>query len=1358
MVRKESQATLLSMFNKLPTPTGSENTKKKSSTNSAGSSHGTEAAGGSLKTEINNRAGSYGSNGAVSNGFNGTKSNGSNEEVSNGSNGAESKGGLVKIAEPDDQKMDMEPKSKRAKQENDEESGEPKSKKKKDNSSAGGDKPLKCVACRQLLNSETLKMFNGDSPEAVDEFIALASECLSLFDAESTGDEWNDRPQHRLTDFSVYDEQGHLCPFDTGLIEKNVHLYFSGYIKPIYDDTPVLEGGVLAKKLGPIDAWYIAGFDGGEKELIGFTTIYADYLLTSCSDQYAHIYNLLREKTFLSKTVIEYLESDPECSLEDLINYIQTVVPPDTCTKFNEDTLLRHAQFLTEQIESYDRAADDDESLLIVVPCVRDLIKLAGVTLGKRRAQRRSVKPSKGKESKTKPSDISMATVTPLVQCSFESIFVDQMSGTEKGVSRAKRCNVCEACQSPDCGECSCCKDMIKFGGGGKSKQACKNRKCPNMAIQDAEDNEDIEEKQVKVQAPQGKHVKNKASVDGKFVGEPYFEQGKKAWYSTAEVEGYSITVGDFVTISPATPTEPLYIARVMNMWRKGDQNYIHALWLSRPGDTILGETHDAQETFLTDNCDNAPLGSILAKVGVDYRPPAEDWAMSGGKEVEKGEEGYYYKMWYDSVKARFETPPEEYQSWAPTMEVPSCPCCVRLKAVQTSLVPTYDANSGVLRYQHSEYRVGDFAYIKPDAYTFPIKQTAQAAIKHSVKKETVDEEMFPEYYRKTDYVKGSNDKVPFPYKIGKITELKVKASTLDGSVVSVTVEKLYRPENTHKGITSSYGMDLNCLYYSEEKATFQAVELQGKCCVKYIDDIKSLDEYNKKQDCFYYTQAYDSKAKEFVDVPDSAKKGLGKGKGKKKSAEQEPKDSQTFRKLRTLDVFAGCGGLSEGFHQAGVAESKWAIEFVPEAAKAYKLNNPNATVFNEDCNAVLKMALEGQLTNSLGQLIPKKGEVELLCGGPPCQGFSGMNRFNAREYSMFKNSLISSYLSYCEFYRPRYFLLENVRNFVSYKKNMVLKLCLSSLVRMGYQCTFGVLQAGCYGVAQTRRRAFIIACAPGEILPQYPEPQHVFSPNAMQLKVVIEGQQYKSHITRWDSAPLRNITVRDTMSDLPCIVNGASKKEMAYDKEPGSWFQRKIRNNTEVLTDHVCKEMNSLVAMRMRNIPLAPGSDWRDLPNISLKLPDNKPVPKLVYTHNDKKNGKGGEGALRGVCCCATGAKCDTMDRQHSTLIPWCLPHTGNRHNHWAGLYGRVNWDGFFSTTITNPEPMGKQGRVLHPEQHRVVSVRECARSQGFPDNYKFCGTVLDKHRQVGNAVPPPMAKAIGTEIKKSLTSTKKR
>jgi len=79
-------------------------------------------------------------------------------------------------------------------------------------------------------------------------------------------------------------------------------------------------------------------------------------------------------------------------------------------------------------------------------------------------------------------------------------------------------------------------------------------------------------------------------------------------------------------------------------------------------------------------------------------------------------------------------------------------------------------------------------------------------------------------------------------------------------------------------------------------------------------------------------------------------------------------------------------------------------------------------------------------------------------------------------------------------------------------------------------------------------------------------------------------------------------------------------------------------------------------------------------------------------YTHHDKQNGKASDGSLRGVCSCAKGGKCDPMDRQFNTLIPWCLPHTGNRHNNWSGLYGRVQWDGFFSTTVTNPEPMGKQ------------------------------------------------------------------
>lgn len=305
----------------------------------------------------------------------------------------------------------------------------------------------------------------------------------------------------------------------------------------------------------------------------------------------------------------------------------------------------------------------------------------------------------------------------------------------------------------------------------------------------------------------------------------------------------------------------------------------------------------------------------------------------------------------------------------------------------------------------------------------------------------------------------------------------------------------------------------------------------------------------------------------------------------------------------------------------------------------------------------------------------------------------------------------------------------------------------------MGYQCSFGVLQAGQFGVAQTRRRCILLAAAPGETLPLFPEPRHVFSPQACHLSVEIEGTRFTTN-ARWVLAgPYRTTTVRDTMSDLPRIKNGHSKLEISYGSEAYSNFQKKIRRGSEVLRDHITKDMAPLIEARFSLIPTAPGSDWRDLPNKVMTLKDGSQCRKLVYCYNDKKQGRSSTGAFRGVCSCADGvSKCDPADKQQNTLVPWCLPHTSNRHNQWAGLYGRVAWDGFFSTTITNPEPMGKQGRVLHPDQTRLVSVRECARSQGFPDTYKFHGTTLDKHRQVGNAVPPPMGKALGLVIRQAM------
>lgn len=112
----------------------------------------------------------------------------------------------------------------------------------------------------------------------------------------------------------------------------------------------------------------------------------------------------------------------------------------------------------------------------------------------------------------------------------------------------------------------------------------------------------------------------------------------------------------------------------------------------------------------------------------------------------------------------------------------------------------------------------------------------------------------------------------------------------------------------------------------------------------------------------------------------------------------------------------------------------------------------------------------------------------------------------------------------------------------------------------------------------------------------------------------------------------------------------------------------------------------------------------------------------------------------------------------QGQGLVPWCLPNTASRHNGWRGLYGRLAWDGHFPTSVTDPNPMGKVGQVFHPEQDRIVSVRECARAQGFPDRFLFSGTVQDRHKEVGNAVPPPLAAALGRMLRRELEATAAR
>lgn len=85
------------------------------------------------------------------------------------------------------------------------------------------------------------------------------------------------------------------------------------------------------------------------------------------------------------------------------------------------------------------------------------------------------------------------ATTTSLVRNIFELFFEKQIDGKGSAAPKRMRCGVCETCQQPDCGQCKFCKDMIKFGGSGRAKQACADRRCPNMAVQEVEEGEENE-------------------------------------------------------------------------------------------------------------------------------------------------------------------------------------------------------------------------------------------------------------------------------------------------------------------------------------------------------------------------------------------------------------------------------------------------------------------------------------------------------------------------------------------------------------------------------------------------------------------------------------------------------------------------------------------------------------------------------------------------------------------------------------------------------------------------------------------------------------------------------------------------
>ncbi|MEN6350368.1 MAG: DNA cytosine methyltransferase [Syntrophomonas sp.] len=382
------------------------------------------------------------------------------------------------------------------------------------------------------------------------------------------------------------------------------------------------------------------------------------------------------------------------------------------------------------------------------------------------------------------------------------------------------------------------------------------------------------------------------------------------------------------------------------------------------------------------------------------------------------------------------------------------------------------------------------------------------------------------------------------------------------------------------------------------------------------------------------------------------------------------------------VDLFAGAGGLSCGLEMAGFFPVL-ANEINPNYAETYKQNHPNVEIVVDDIRAVC----DRNLKKIIGL---KVGELDLLAGGPPCQGFS----INApiRSLEDKRNHLFKDYLRIAETLKPKAILIENVPGIISLGQGTVVKQIYQELERIGYSVSHRILFAGHYGVPQMRFRTTFIAIKGRGKKINFPDPTYNASAvanftSAKELCINIPplfAQHLKPHTNVWDA-----------ISDLPEINPGNINGTFDYQTLPKSEYQEILRKNSNHIENHICSKLGKINLERLKHIPQ--GGSWRDIP---------------------------------------------------FELLPAGLKRA-RRSDH-TKRYGRLHPSGLCSTVLTKCDP--HWGSFFHPVQDRVISVREAARIQSFPDTYVFYGNTTQQYEQVGNAVPPFLAKAIGKTITKMI------
>lgn len=344
--------------------------------------------------------------------------------------------------------------------------------------------------------------------------------------------------------------------------------------------------------------------------------------------------------------------------------------------------------------------------------------------------------------------------------------------------------------------------------------------------------------------------------------------------------------------------------------------------------------------------------------------------------------------------------------------------------------------------------------------------------------------------------------------------------------------------------------------------------------------------------------------------------------------------------RLVAVDAFCGAGGLSLGLRQAGF-----------ELRYAFDNNRWSIATYMKNIGDHGEMADACSVTGSEVLRRANVTDLDLLAGGPPCQGFSKQKR--GAHLGDKRNTLVVEFLRLVEEVKPKAFLMENVAIMAQIRgRHLVERFHQLE----GYQLIGNFYIAANYGVAQTRERYILVG---------------------------IRNDQPGSFYVPLPSSPIWP-TVGEAIGDLP-------EPPVNYGEHPA-------------YPNHQNARVTPVNIERFSYVPQ--GGGWQDIP-YELRLPCHQVVDVS----------KGG----------------------------------------WPDVYGRLEWNGQ-CPTITGGFDSFTRGRYGHPLEDRPLTPREAARLQGFPDNFVFTGTRYDVRHQIGNAVPVPLAKAVGAAIHAALRGQSKR